>query len=81
LDTLEEKTIRVLNEEPEKDARDKGVPLIESTARIFPYENACNIGVPGLLRDLVVGGAHHSVYGSFVVSAIVEYKWRFVLSD
>jgi len=52
------------------------VPLITSTSSTFPYANACNIGVPGILRELLINRVHHSAFGSFVIKAVVDYKWK-----
>jgi len=62
----------------EKDKNKTRVPLIKSTSSTFLYANACRIGVHGILRDLLVNRVHNSAFGSFIVKAVVDYKWKYV---
>eukprot|EP00210_Caulerpa_lentillifera_P006591 g6296.t1 len=52
------------------------VSLIRATVRSIPYEGICNIGKEGLLHHLFIHGAHHFAFGSFLVEAVIQYKWR-----
>eukprot|EP00210_Caulerpa_lentillifera_P009189 g8761.t1 len=51
-------------------------PVIKAKATSLPYEGACNIGKEGLLHNLLSYRAPHSVFDSFLVKAIVNYKWE-----
>eukprot|EP00210_Caulerpa_lentillifera_P009187 g8759.t1 len=51
-------------------------PLITTKATSLPYEGACNIGKTGLLHNMLTYRTHHSAFDSFVVQAIVDYKWE-----
>jgi len=53
-------------------------PMISTHARTLPYEGACDIGDDGILRNLLIHGVHEHAYGSFVIGAIVDYKWRYL---
>lgn len=72
-------TQEVWNKDLNKDEKVARDPPILSISCTLPYEGACNIGVHGILRKLLFNKVHHSVYGSFMIRAIVDYKWRYVL--
>lgn len=45
-------------------------------SKVLPYPNACQVGVDGLLRPMLVNSASHLCFASFPVKAIVMHKWR-----
>lgn len=77
LSLTERKTKSAWKEELKKRNESESVTLTAS-ALVFPFYNACQFGRHGLLRYLLLDNAHHSVFGSFVIRAVVNFKWRSV---
>jgi len=74
---LSEKETRDFWKQDCKDAQGSNVGLTPSLAWTLPYKGACDIGATGLLREMIMNEAHHSLFGSLAISAIVQFKWRF----
>eukprot|EP00210_Caulerpa_lentillifera_P009493 g9053.t1 len=71
-----EKTKSFWKEKLKKDYEQSRVSLITVIAGSVPYEGICDIGKTGLLHNLFIYGAHHLAFASFIVKAVVQYKWK-----
>eukprot|EP00210_Caulerpa_lentillifera_P009517 g9076.t1 len=69
-------TTKFWKEKPNESNNSSSLSMVSATTGSVPYEGLCNIGKSGLLHNLIIYRAHYSAFGSFIIEAIVEYKWK-----
>eukprot|EP00210_Caulerpa_lentillifera_P009494 g9054.t1 len=76
LNMSSEETAKFWKEKSNEPNKSSSLSTILVTTGSVPYEGLCNIGKSGLLHNLFIYRAHCSAFGSFIIEAIVEYKWK-----
>jgi len=78
LEETKECKVKEARKSESKPANDADSVTLTASALAFPFYNACQFGRYGLSRYLLLDGARHTVFGSFAIRAIVDFKWRSV---